>query len=794
MLSGLGSSRTRSPAYLLVMLAALVFLIEAALMLFLAWFPALPKWAEVVIDATAITALLFPVIYYFFHNPAELRTANEQLARENESRRLAEKNLVARQQEISALLEASSVVLTYRTFPETARAIFDICKKLIGASGGYVALLNKDGTNNDVLFLDSGGMPCTVDTSLPMPIRGLRGDAYTMKKAVYHNDFFNSEWVKFMPAGHMYMASVLFAPLVSEGKAVGLIGLANKPGGFTENDALMAEAMGRLVAIALVNSHAKDHLEESELRNRTVVQTATDAIITVNREGIVSLWNRSAGEMFGYSDYEMAGKPISLLFPEKFRERYGEKVRQILADGQPFSERLAEYVGKRKDGVEFPVECSTTSWKTKEGVWFTAIARDITRRKMIEKALRESHAELEKKVRERTAELLLANAGLAEEVEERRRAEKELRRLATAVEGVSEVILITDDSGSIQYVNPAFEKITGYPRGEALGMDAWTLEHGAGNGGSIGEIRGLLNSGKSWSGQLASRKKDGTCYDELVTISPITDASGKIMNFVMVKRDITSESLLRKAREYFTVITAHELRTPMTMLKLLKSLIADKRRGTLGPDDIERMLAIMDDACGALDDITAATSLIADLHRPRRATDFANVYILIEFAAVLGNTENMIGKEKRNIRLTSNLNAWPRDLTIRGNQIMVKKMMDNILSNAIKYTPDGKAVRVTAKLESGFAVLEVSDEGIGIPGDRIQAVFEPYFSLENVSHHSTGRYKFMGGGIGLGLTVSRLIMEYHGGSLTIDSPGENMGTNVTLRFPLGSSSTSPETR
>jgi signal transduction histidine kinase len=66
----------------------------------------------------------------------------------------------------------------------------------------------------------------------------------------------------------------------------------------------------------------------------------------------------------------------------------------------------------------------------------------------------------------------------------------------------------------------------------------------------------------------------------------------------------------------------------------------------------------------------------------------------------------------------------------------------------------------------------------------MQAVFEPYFSLENVNHHSTGRYKFMGGGIGLGLTVSRLIMEYHGGGLTVDSPGENRGTNVTLRFPL----------
>lgn len=782
--SKFGTSWNRSPVILIATLATVIFLSETAIMLFLDLFPALPKWAETVLDSTAITALLFPIVYYFFHYPSELRAVNEQLARENESRRVAEENLLARQKEISALLEASSVVLTYRAFPATARAIFDISKKLIGASGGYVALLNEDGTNNDVLFLDSGGMPCTVDTSLPMPIRGLRGDAYNLKKAVYHNDFFNSEWVKFMPEGHMYMGSVLFAPLVSEGKAVGLMGLANKPGGFTDNDAVMAEALGRLVAIALVNSHVKEHLEESEVRHRSVVQTATDAIITVDQKGAMSLWNKSAEEMFGYSADEIAGQPVSTLFPEKFRERYEDGMRRIITEGEPFARRLAEYVGKRKDGTEFPAEISMTSWKSKEGNWFTAIVRDITRRKMIEQALRESHDELERKVAERTAELLRANAGLAEEVEERRRTEKELLRLATAVEGVSEVILITDNAGSVQYANRAFEEITGYSHTEALGMDAWALEQGAGNGGNLGEVKAVLRSGKSWSGQLASRKKDGSRYDELVTISPIMDSTGAIINFVMVKRDMTSESLLRKAREYFTLITAHELRTPLTKLRLLKSLVESRRGGTLEADDIELVVAAMDDSCGSLDGIEAATSLIADLHRPRQASDFSAVFLAIELNAVLGHAETMIAKERRNVHLAANLDAWPRDLTIRGNQGMVSKMIDNILSNAIKYTPDGKAVRVTAKQEPGFAVLEVSDEGIGIPRDRMQAIFEPYYSLENVNHHTTGRYKFMGGGIGLGLTVSRLIMEYHGGNLTVDSPGENKGTNVTLRFPL----------
>ena len=91
--------------------------------------------------------------------------------------------------EISALLTASRAVLQNKEFQDSARAIFDGAKELIGATAGYVALLSKDGKQNEVLFLDSGGRPCTVDPSLPMPIRGLRAEAYKSGEAAVENDF-----------------------------------------------------------------------------------------------------------------------------------------------------------------------------------------------------------------------------------------------------------------------------------------------------------------------------------------------------------------------------------------------------------------------------------------------------------------------------------------------------------------------------------------------------------------------------------------------------------------------------
>jgi two-component system CheB/CheR fusion protein len=169
-----------------------------------------------------------------------------------------------RESEIAALLKASSAVLQNKEFQGSARAIFDSCKELLGATAGYVALLSDDGKENEVLFLDSGELPCTVDPSLPMPIRGLRAQAYNSGEVAVENDFNQSEWRKFMPNGHVYLKNVLFAPLIIKNTAVGVIGLANKTGGFTKRDAEMAMAFGEIASVALTNSQMLEMLEENE--------------------------------------------------------------------------------------------------------------------------------------------------------------------------------------------------------------------------------------------------------------------------------------------------------------------------------------------------------------------------------------------------------------------------------------------------------------------------------------------------------------------------------------------------
>jgi len=187
--------------------------------------------------------------------------------------------------ELGPLQDAVKSVLEFESFPSTARQIFLHAKKLTGATAGYVALLSKDGRENEVLFLDAGGITCTVDPALPMPVRGLRAEAYRLKEPVYDNDFDHSRWAKFLPAGHAYLKNVLFTPLVIHGAPVGLLGLANKPSGFTDHDKYIAMALGDFAALALLNSRNLDSLRdlnEAKEKSLSLVQVTQNFLKIAN--------------------------------------------------------------------------------------------------------------------------------------------------------------------------------------------------------------------------------------------------------------------------------------------------------------------------------------------------------------------------------------------------------------------------------------------------------------------------------------------------------------------------------
>ncbi|MFH1742122.1 MAG: PAS domain S-box protein [bacterium] len=295
----------------------------------------------------------------------DLEDLREQVAdlerREDQHEQIEEKLWTAlkeaqeREAEISGLFAGSHAVLVYRELEDSARSIFDLCKNLVGAAAGFVALSSDESeecgeTDKEkelkVLFFDAGKRPHTADLSLPLPIRGLHAEAYRTGKPVYHNDFANSEWAKSVPEGYGDFDNVLFTPLVIRGQSLGLLALVGKPGGFVDNDARTAMAFGELSAVALDNNRTLISLENSEKRYRELVETMNDGLGMQDEKGIITFVNDRLTEMLGLKKEEVIGRPAS-----DFLDEANESIRR-------------DQIAKRKQGQSSSYELE---WMAKDG-------------------------------------------------------------------------------------------------------------------------------------------------------------------------------------------------------------------------------------------------------------------------------------------------------------------------------------------------------------------------------------------------------------------------------------------
>ena len=290
---------------------------------------------------------------------------------------------------IQALRESSRQVLAHADFKETAQAIYIILKKYLGAVAGYVALLSKDEKSNELLFLDAGGLPCRVDPNLPMPIRGMRAEAYRTGRVVYDNNFPETPWADFLPKDHARLDNVLFSPLKIREKVVGVIGLANKPGGFTDQDAQAAGIFGELAAVAFDQLQTAERLRVSEEHFRAVALTATDGIVSTDRDGRIIFWNPKAEALFGYSEQEVLGSPLELLIPLRLQKSHQKAMKRVRDSGLlHLAGKTMETVGQHRKGHEIPLELSLSFWESNGESHFTAIIRDITAREQAERERR----------------------------------------------------------------------------------------------------------------------------------------------------------------------------------------------------------------------------------------------------------------------------------------------------------------------------------------------------------------------------------------------------------------------
>ena len=286
------------------------------------------------------------------------------------------------------LLAGARQILGHRSFEDAAYALIDACKRALEAGVGFLILYPDGLANEPRVFVDSGG-ESTPAVSAPTMERLARAWISEEPTAVIENHFDESEWSAVVPTDHVSLRNLLTAPLFDEDRPIGLLGLANCPHNFTDDDTQIAVAFAVYATIALRNSRVMKELERSQLKIQRVAEAALDAIIVLDSHGSVSSWNPAAERIFGYSEDEMRGRNLhGTLAPAAYREAYLKGLERFRATGEGAAiGRTLELQGIRKDGVAFPMSLSLSAMRI-DGEWHAVgVARDISELKEAERRL-----------------------------------------------------------------------------------------------------------------------------------------------------------------------------------------------------------------------------------------------------------------------------------------------------------------------------------------------------------------------------------------------------------------------
>jgi len=370
------------------------------------------------------------------------------------------------------------------------------------------------------------------------------------------------------------------------------------------------------------------------------------------------------------------------------------------------------------------------------------------------------------------------------DISERKRGEDERRRLVTAIEQSIDSVVITDKNGRIQYVNPSFEKTTGYRKDEVIGKNPKILQSGRHDPYFYQEMWKTLADGRAWKGHLINKKKDGALFEEEVSITPVLNEAGEIMNYVAVKRDVTEqrklEEQLRQAQKMESIGTlaggiAHDFNNILAAILGFSELALY----SLPPDSAARK---------NIDKI---------IHSGKRAA--ALVQQILDFSR---KTEQSLQPLQPHLIIQEVLqmlrSTLPATVTIKeeldpaagiimADATKLHQVVLNLCTNAFQALKDEKGVllvtltrqeKTTKSAEkdteglTAFVVFSVSDTGLGMDQETAAHIFDPYF---------TTKVQGVKKGTGLGLAVVNGIVESYHGFIEVEStPGKGSTFRVFI--------------
>ncbi len=360
----------------------------------------------------------------------------------------------------------------------------------------------------------------------------------------------------------------------------------------------------------------------------------------------------------------------------------------------------------------------------------------------------------------------------AEVRRERKRAYEELTRLATAVEAAADAVVITEPvRGVILYVNPAFEKITGYTKDEAVGRNLHMLDSGSHNEAFYRDLRETLERDGVWNGRLVNKKKDGALYLEDCTYASVKSASGETVNFISIKRDVTEKVRLESVAQtvdamnnigYIFSGVRHEIGNPVNTIGMTVGILMEKLE-TMDKPTLKKHVGRMSTEISKIEYLLRGLRTFNMFERPELQT--------VEMADFMKKFMALVGEDfaKKEIRIDSIVDR--KAVSVYADPRALQQVLLNVFTNAADALNGRKdpKIMVQAIKESGMVRIRVEDNGCGMAADTLSDVLKPFYTTK--AH-----------GTGLGLVIIKKLLAGMNGTMEIASR-EGIGTCVDIFIP-----------
>ena len=374
--------------------------------------------------------------------------------------------------------------------------------------------------------------------------------------------------------------------------------------------------------------------------------------------------------------------------------------------------------------------------------------------------------------------------GIGRDITELKKAETQIKILSKSVEQSPSAIVITDIKGAIEYVNPKFTEVTGYTSEEAIGKNPRILKSGLMAAEVYKQLWDTLHAGEIWKGELINRKKNGELFWEWVTMASVKNDNGITTNYLAIKEDISQrkqmESDLIAAKEKaeesdrlksaFLANMSHEIRTPLNSIigfsELLADVFFDEEQKT---EFIQHIIDNGNHLLSIISDIMDISKLESGEVKIYKKT----IQVRKFMSSVQKQFDIQFDGLERKLEL--NLPELDEDVFVFADPDRLNQIFNNLMNNAIKFTPHG-SVQIGYQPMNNMVQFYVKDTGIGIATEFHDKIFERFRQVEISKARNYG-------GNGLGLAITKNLVELMGGRIWLESQSEK-GSTFHFTLPI----------